>query len=166
MIEKIAIVKFHFFAFLYKMKTIKYFASICTVLVMLSANLFAQTSKTDKIKTLMELTGAANLSDQMLNQLTASLGESPPKSATDFVEAFRKELDIPSLMAQLYPIYEKHFTTDELDGLIAFYQTDLGKKVTATLPVIMQESMQIGQAWGKEAAERAMEKIKEQEEKD
>lgn len=49
---------------------------------------------------------------------------------------------------KVVPIYHKYFTHEEVKGLIKFYQTDLGKKITTALPDIMRESIQIGQEWG------------------
>ena len=147
------------------MKKIQQIVALSGVFIALSLCSVAQTSasKTAKIKKVMELTGTANLSEQMLNQFSTLMGKSPSDKTKVFFETFRQELDVDALMAQMIPIYAKHYTDKDLDGLIKFYESDLGKKMTLTLPAIMQESMQLGQVWGKEAAERAMKKIKEKE---
>ena len=45
-------------------------------------------------------------------------------------------------------IWDRHFTTDEVRQLLAFYDTPLGKKLLASTPAITQESMLAGQQWG------------------
>ena len=49
----------------------------------------------------------------------------------------------------LTDVYERHFSSDELRQLIAFYQTPIGQKLTAELPAVTQESMQAGREWGR-----------------
>ncbi|GLB51589.1 hypothetical protein NBRC110019_06280 [Neptunitalea chrysea] len=57
------------------------------------------------------------------------------------------------LTDMLVPVYKKNFTAEDLDQLIAFYKTDIGKKLVEKTPAIMEESMQIGQLWGRKVAE-------------
>jgi hypothetical protein len=45
-------------------------------------------------------------------------------------------------------VYDRHFTTDELRQLLAFYQTPIGKKLLEAQPAIVRESMEAGQQWG------------------
>ncbi len=48
-------------------------------------------------------------------------------------------------------IYMKHFSEEELSGLLAFYKTPLGQKTIRELPAVMQEAAQLG---GRRAQER------------
>lgn len=45
-------------------------------------------------------------------------------------------------------VYDRHFTTDDVKQLLAFYRTPVGQKVVAALPAITQESMVVGRDWG------------------
>jgi len=67
-------------------------------------------------------------------------------------------------MALITPIYHRHFTHDEIKGLIAFYQTDLGSKTIRVMPALLQESMSAGQQWGQtlapEIRRRVLERLK------
>ncbi|WP_120182239.1 DUF2059 domain-containing protein [Pelobium manganitolerans] len=119
-------------------------------------------SKSDKIKTLLKLTGSADIGTQVSKQMIAALKTNMKSVPEGFWDAFEQEINAENLIERIIPIYEKYYSEKDIDGLITFYQSDLGKKVTATLPTIMQESMQIGQTWGKEIAERAIKKLKEQ----
>lgn len=79
----------------------------------------------------------------------------------DFWNDFLKELNSDVLIKMIIPIYDKYYTESEIKQLTEFYQSSLGKKVIATMPVVVQESMQAGQAWGKEIGEKVYNNLKE-----
>jgi hypothetical protein len=117
--------------------------------------------RTDIVK-LLKITGAEGLGLQMgvavANQVIDSLVKKNPNIPSKAVEAIKDEIskvfaeEMPKLMAEIVPIYAKHFTQDEVKGLIVFYSTPLGKKTIETMPALMNECMQAGQAWGKAMA--------------
>ena len=45
----------------------------------------------------------------------------------------------------MYRLYKKHFTLVELEQLVTFYQSDVGKKAASVLPLLSQEAMQMTQ---------------------
>jgi uncharacterized protein len=63
-----------------------------------------------------------------------------------FLAAVRERKD--ELVALFIPIYERHFTADELRQLLAFYRTPIGQKLIAEQPAVAQEAMAVGQQWG------------------
>jgi hypothetical protein len=56
-------------------------------------------------------------------------------------------VSFPRGLALEVDIYARRFTHDEIRGLLAFYSTDLGKKVVMTLPGVVPESAAVGEAW-------------------
>jgi len=52
------------------------------------------------------------------------------------------------MMDAIAPLYAERFTVAELAEVTAFYRTPVGRKLTATQPEIMQQSMQLGMQWG------------------
>ena len=54
------------------------------------------------------------------------------------------------LEALIVPIYARHFTTDELRQLLAFYRTPIGQKVLTEQPAIAREAMEGGREWGQQ----------------
>jgi hypothetical protein len=42
----------------------------------------------------------------------------------------------------MVPVYQKHLTKGDIDGLVAFYSSPTGQKMLKELPEIMAESMQ------------------------
>ena len=62
--------------------------------------------------------------------------------STRFVSEFTSAIDFDQLLEEVYvPLYEKHFTEDELRQLLAFQRSPLGQKSTKLIPLIMQEGM-------------------------
>jgi len=51
------------------------------------------------------------------------------------------------LMDSVVPLYDKHYTQSEIQSLIQFYETPLGKKVTALRPAIAKEGMVVAEEW-------------------
>jgi len=51
------------------------------------------------------------------------------------------------LMDRVVPLYDKHYTHSEIQSLIQFYETPLGKKVVALRPQIAMEGMVVAEEW-------------------
>jgi hypothetical protein len=62
----------------------------------------------------------------------------------------------------MIPVYTRHYTRDDLAGLIDFYSTPLGQRVIEQTPSIMQESMTIGAQWGQSKANEIVERLRQQ----
>ncbi|MDP4996687.1 MAG: DUF2059 domain-containing protein [Akkermansiaceae bacterium] len=53
---------------------------------------------------------------------------------------FNKAFGDPEIAGELAKIYEKSFTNEEMEELLKFYETPVGKKSLQSTPQIMQES--------------------------
>lgn len=91
---------------------------------------------------LIEINSGATF-DVMIKPLVGMVAE---EKQSDF--KMEVEESMKDLFDQLAVVYMESFTEAELDGILAFYSTPVGQKMTSELPVIMQKSMQIGQQWG------------------
>ena len=60
-------------------------------------------------------------------------------SVSDEVLAARSD----ELMEKMVPLYASHFTESDLDELLAFYRSPIGRKTSETMPGLMQESMEL-----------------------
>ncbi len=67
--------------------------------------------------------------------------------------------EIADLVARVYAV---NFTAGELREIQAFYQTPTGQKVREKMPVVTQESMILGQQWGKTLAAELRARIVEE----
>ncbi len=119
--------------------------------------------KEKAIRQLLAVTGTSKLMTQQVNQMIASLHGSIPGAPPEFWTKFRERIHADDLITLLIPVYDKYYTLDDINGLLAFYQTPLGQKVVATLPQISRESMIIGQAWGRKQAQAVIQELQQEE---
>ena len=111
------------------------------------------------IKHLLVLTGSDKLGMQIIANMSQQYRAMFPSVPEKFWDAFVNEITGEDLVNLVVPVYVKHYTHEEIKGLIVFYETPLGKKVIQVTPAVMQESMALGQIWGKEIAERIRERM-------
>jgi hypothetical protein len=69
---------------------------------------------------------------QMMNTL-------PPAQS----EVFQKTFKVDEIIQDLVPLYDKHFTEADLKALIDFYTTPIGRKLVETIPLLMNESVEV-----------------------
>jgi hypothetical protein len=125
-------------------------------------------AKEQNIRRLMEITGSHNITRQMLDQMMAMLKKDAPGDKPEirdkvfriYEEEMHKVFTAERMSAYLIPIYDKHFTADELTALIAFYESPLGKKMMGTMPQIIAESSAVGELLGREMEQRASARFK------
>jgi hypothetical protein len=118
-------------------------------------------AKQRDIRRLLEVTGSAQLGQQVLAQMMEAFKKASPEVPESFWNEMMKEFDSATMIDLIVPVYEKHLTHEDVKGLIAFYESPLGRKMTAALPVIAQESMQAGQQWGMDVARRVQQRLEE-----
>ena len=58
-------------------------------------------------------------------------------------------------------IYDKHFTDDEIKGLLQFYGSPLGQKVAGEMPKINRETQAAVRSAGGKAAREALAEVKQ-----
>ncbi|HET8826033.1 MAG TPA: DUF2059 domain-containing protein [Terriglobales bacterium] len=123
-------------------------------------------AKEADIRRLLEVTGAAGLATQMMDQMehgirplmTNSLppGEYREKLVELFFEKFKSKIDSNQLTALIIPIYDKHYTQAEIKSLIQFYESPLGRKVATSMPQVLAESQAAGGQWGQQIGRDSM----------
>lgn len=61
----------------------------------------------------------------------------------EFSAAMQAEITYDDMLEQVYyPVYDQYFSEEDLQGLIAFYETPLGEKLIEVSPGLIQSSMQ------------------------
>ena len=116
------------------------------------------------IEKLMVITGSANLGAQIATQISDAFLDSFKKTTQDVVPPrvieivrevltaeFVKAFNGPEIKDQQIALYAKYFTHADVKGLIAFYETDLGRKAVSKMPNLMREGGEIGQRWAEAA---------------
>jgi len=111
------------------------------------------------------------LSGIMAQQIAASIRsthpDASPRVLTIVTEAIKTKFAASfggreGLLARVVPIYAKYYTREDIQALIAFYQSDVGRKAIATMPAVFQESMTIGQQWAIETLPQIQREVEKQ----
>jgi len=129
--------------------------------VALSLPVLAQSvpTKRDDIRQLVTITGTMAIMKQSMERSIAQLRPSFKQLPDAFWAELPKEMDYEALLEKILPVYEAHFTHDDVKALLAFYRSPIGQKSIRELPLIMQESSVVGREWGEATGRRIMEKI-------
>lgn len=122
----------------------------------------AMSEKEKDIRKLLDITGSGKLGVQVMEGMIGNFKMSNPNVPADFWDEFKKEANPQSLVDLIVPIYDKHFSHEDIKGLITFYEGPLGQKITQTMPQITQESMAVGQKWGMELGMKIQAKLQAQ----
>ena len=154
------------------MNSLKAILTLLTAAILLTSTvpLRAQSSLADiepakrkEIEKLLELTGMSKLMGQMMDQMFASMKANGESEMTDeFLTRFRANVDTSELINQMIPIYDRHFSLEDIRSINAFYQTDAGKRMLASMPQVMADAMQVGQKWGQSIGEKVAEELKKE----
>lgn len=117
--------------------------------------------KRNNIRKMMEASGSARIGTQMARLAKQTLRQSMSQCNNCTARTFElldKEVDKlfiarsqakGELVDQLVEVYHKHFSAPEIKALLAFYTSPLGKRVSEVTPQIAQESLALGQTWGR-----------------
>ena len=142
----------------------------CLAVVTLSTTLLhadtptaTPSEKQKEIAKMLKITGVEKMMNQMVSQLVATFKEKSPNVPASFWEKFESSLDAHAVVQRIIPIYDKHYSLEDLKAVNAFYATPAGQHLLGAMPQVMQESMLIGQQWGRELAEKAIKEIKAEE---
>jgi uncharacterized protein len=141
------------------MKKLTLIFSFCLVAI------FAQAQQATEatVRELLAATGSANMGKQMMDNLFAQFRKDIKDSkANSFFEGMAAEINTNTLIEMIVPVYQKNYTEQELRAAIDFYKTPNGKKMLEKTPLVMQESMEIGQKWGREIAEKVMDRMEKE----
>jgi hypothetical protein len=110
------------------------------------------------IKQLLETAQVHKLLDSVMTQMDTLLQQTitqttqgrkvPPKVQKDIdkrraemMAMLKDMLDWKKLEPMYVRVYQKSFTPQEVDGMIAFYQTPAGQAVITKMPLVMQNTM-------------------------
>lgn len=95
----------------------------------------------------IKITGAASAFENAIAQIGVGVSE-------ENKEAYTKEANgtLVGLYDKMAELYMEEFTQEEISELVAFYNTDLGKKLAEKQLGLTQKAMMFGQSWGMEVS--------------
>jgi hypothetical protein len=115
-------------------------------------------SKVEKIERLVALTHAEATMNQVFDQMKTSMASQMPPGATP--EQRAKVLELQSKILDLVKarmnwekirpayvkVYSETFSDEEIDGMLAFYQSPAGRAVIEKMPLLLPKVMAMAQA--------------------
>lgn len=110
-------------------------------------------AKEAAIRHLMDLTQTSNLGDNIQSYITSQVRtglaralkpDALPKFMDEFNQKFVSAAPASSVTEAMVPIYASAFSTEDIQGLIQFYESPLGQRVVKNLPAVDQQSQAAG----------------------
>src|ERR1700686_4993612 len=129
-------------------------------------------AKETDIRSLMELVGArdalqdfaAHGADQLRENLLASIpsNDRGQQFVNAFVEGYKAKFNPEDATAELVTIYDRHFTQDEIKGLLQFYGSPLGQKFAAEMPKINGEMQAANRTFSMRIAKDVLQELRKE----
>lgn len=123
---------------------------------------WAQPASDASIRELLAVTEAEKMIDSVYAQLDAAMSagmeqalgghEITPaqrqivtEAQSEMLALFKQEMAWARLEPAMLEIYRANFSEAEVQGMLEFYRSEVGKSMVAKMPAVMQSSMQITQ---------------------
>ncbi|PKP40693.1 MAG: hypothetical protein CVT96_07930, partial [Bacteroidetes bacterium HGW-Bacteroidetes-13] len=137
-----------------------------TLLLFVSITVFGQVDKeyNETLKRMFVVSGSEKSYQAVIKQMFTMFKQQYSDVESDMWGDLENEFSKTSLndlTKMLVPVYSKYMTLEDLKELIKFYETPVGKKFAKNTPLIMLESMQIGEQWGMKVGQDFEKKMKE-----
>jgi len=127
-------------------------------------------AKESDIRALMELIGAQeqlqdavnSSTEQYRGKLLASMPNNVKGQAfvNAFIDSYQKKYNPQQMESEVITIYDKHYTDEEIKGLLQFYGSPLGQKVAMEMPKIGREIQTASHEVGNKAAHEALQALR------
>lgn len=140
-------------------------AKIVCLFVLVTSTLLAAdppvSSKEEKIRELLRVTGSSKIAVQVMDQILDSFRKTMPDVPAAFWDELRSQVRPEDLEAMIVPIYAKHYDDGDIQAMLDFYDSPVGRKMLSETPGVVSESMEAGKKWGADLARRVLEKLRQ-----
>ena len=139
--------------------------SVMLILIFLVQPAFAADGKptAESVRKLMDLTQSRKMLEKAMEQVDAITQETARQTLAGqpitleqerilnnfqnkMIAVYQEEMSWQYMEPIFIEIYQKSFNQKEIDGLVSFYQSDLGQAVIHKMPVVLQNTMQAMQS--------------------
>lgn len=131
------------------------------VLAVATAQVFAAQPTEQQVRRLMDAIGLGKSLSQMNTQVATSMKQALPCVSSNYWQDYIDDNSSKDFVGRLVPIYQKHFTADEVDGMVKFYSSPLGQKVLTEMPLALAEANQAGQQWSHDHTQQMIAKLEQ-----
>lgn len=128
-------------------------------------------AKDADIRALLDLVGArdqvqdsmSQIAEQYREKLLATVPNNEKGQAfvNLTINEYEKRYDVDKVNEQLVVLYDRHYTDEEIKGLLQFYGSPLGQKVAAESPKIFREIQETTRTEAAKAVRDALQEAKE-----
>jgi hypothetical protein len=149
---------------------------VCLVVASLSwpNKALPQTASPDALAAAKELIIASKAGEQvkalvplLMQQLKPAIVQNRPQVERSYdammpimLEAMNSQIE--TFMEATAVVYANNFTAEEMREIAAFYRRPVGQKLLQKLPVVMQQTMMVGQKFGEAMGRDLEDKIREE----
>ena len=105
------------------------------------------------IRQVMARTKEAEQAQERILQAIAGTKALMPRVPEKYWERYRELISIDELRNRLVIVYDKHYSSEELNEMLKFYDSPLGKKMSDEAIPILRDSMDVAQELAKRAAQ-------------
>ena len=114
-----------------------------------------------QVRQLFQVMHMERMFEQMNSQMAGVMGQAVPCVPASYWQGFSDASGSQQLLGRMVPIYQRHFSADDVAGLLKFYKSPLGQKVITQMPVTMAEGMKVGQEWGRERGQAMIRQLQQ-----
>ncbi len=137
---------------------------LITIPLLMATFLFAQPATIKSIKEYTKVNGEEliikSMMYQNINNVLPTLKQIAPNAPKSFWDKVIKNVPTNKLYESLIPVYQKYLTEEEIQVLIKFYKTPVGKKIVSIQPKVYQDSFVIGEEIGRQYGKKIMKEYK------
>lgn len=112
---------------------------------------------------MLEVSNTMEAMKQIAPQITAMVQQQAPSAPQEFWDELEKNMQnmYARIIKAMIPVYQKYLTLEDVQGIIRFYESPVGKKLAASNTKIAVETMPIAQQIAMETMQEFMQSAKE-----
>jgi hypothetical protein len=114
------------------------------------------------VKHLFQVNGSANSFKQSIKAMIEHFKTQESNVPTSYWQKAEQEFlktSFDDLYDMIIPIYRKNLSHNDVKAMIAFFESEAGKRIAQKIPNITTESMQVGMIWGQAIGKKIHEDI-------
>ena len=112
--------------------------------------------KEQLIREMFTLTEVDKNMKMMMTSIIDNYQRMRPDVPKDYWEYVKSNVSMDTLIEISVEVYDRHFTVEEIEGILEFYKTDIGQALIKKQPLVSRELALAGMEWGKEWGERLL----------
>jgi hypothetical protein len=104
-------------------------------------------TKEQRVRELLVAMRMDTMLTQMMDMMVGSMKQAIPDAPEEYWNEVRAKSKTNDLLEMIVPIYMKHFESADIEEMIRFHRSPTGQRLLDKQPLLMQESMRVGQEW-------------------